>query len=176
MGLLKTAALDRWVLGSSGTENRVKGVWQRYNRRCFSELGTRASQKFLHKCELLQVISTKALLSISPHLRAYCRNVHMCERLFSAYTSFLFHCFPEPWFYNPLLSSIPHVNAHHKDLAHMAVYGRISENCLSNNEWLTASKTRTDSHVRQIQSAEEANLCMPGRGAGARHLEGEQIA
>jgi hypothetical protein len=100
----------------------------------------------------------------------------MCERVFSAYTSFLFHCSPEPWFYNALLSSIPHVNAQHKDLPYMAVYGRISENCLSNNGWLTASKARTNSHVRQIQSAEEANLGMPGRGAGARYLEGEQIA
>lgn len=80
-----------------------------------------ASQKFLHKCELLQVISTKALLSISLQLRTFCRNVHMCEWLFWAYTSFLFYCSPEPWFYTPWLSSRPHVNAHHKDLAHMAV-------------------------------------------------------
>jgi hypothetical protein len=97
----------------------------------------------------------------------------MCEGSFWADTGFLFRCSPKAWFYNPWLSSHPHVNAHHKDLAHMAVYGRISDKCLSNHAWLTASKTRTNSHVHQIQSAEEADRCMPGRGAGARHLEGD---
>jgi len=59
----------------------------------------------------------------------------MCERLFSAYTSFLFHCSPEPWFYNPLLSSIPHVNAHHKDLAYMAVYAHVQGGVVHGSEF-----------------------------------------